>query len=72
MNNILDAIVQSINKRIDSVLEDYEFKELLRDQFERLRIETIYIDSDGFVSIHYKDDDISIYRCGGDQECKYI
>lgn len=68
MINILDAIVKSINKRIDSVLEDYEFKVLLSDQFERLRIETIYIDSDGFVSIHYKDGDISIYRCGGDQK----
>ena len=65
--NILDGIVKSINKRIDSVLEDFEFKELLRDEFERLRIQTIYIDSDGFVCVHYKDDDISIYRCGGDQ-----
>ena len=70
--NILDGIVKSINNRIDSVLENSEFKELLRDEVERLRIQTIYIDSDGFVSIHYKNDDISIYRCGGDQECKYI
>ena len=58
--NILDGIVKSINKRIDSVLEDFEFKELLRDQFERLRIQTIYIDSDGFVrdgdcsALHYQ------------------
>ena len=70
--NILEAIVKTINKRIDSILDESEFKELLREEFEHLRIQTIFIDSDGCVAVHYKDDDLSIYGRGGDQECKYI